>query len=164
VAAAVAVFVGALAITAGLSSRAGVGQAGLGAFEGSWKLTEALRSGVQVGDLAAYEIVLTIQPDGLSGSGPCNRYRLVADLVLLDPTTMTVAVRMSSRTAMSCGPLIDQHDTLYFTALTEIDIGRLDPTHRELRLRGGAWELVLERIRGAEEFVELSRGPAIRSP
>lgn len=148
VVAGIAVFVAALAITRGLPPRTDAGQGGLGAFEGRWRLTETRRSGVPVDDLAAYEIVLTVQPGSLAGSGPCNRYRLVADLELLDPTTLAVAARTWSRTAMSCGHLIDRDDTFWVTALSEVDIGRLDPAQRELRLRGGAVEFVLERLPG----------------
>lgn len=119
---------------------------GLGAFEGSWKLVEARRSDVPIEAFRPYEIVLNVQPGNLNGFGPCNRYRLVADLALRDPKTMTVTVTMSMRTAASCGAVIDEHDTLYLTTLQEVRIGSLDAADRELRLRSDTAEFVFERL------------------
>jgi len=142
----VALLAGAVFVASGLSTTTDPGQAGLGAFEGDWRLKHVLRSGVPQSELAAYEITLTVRPGALSGAGPCNRYRLAADLVRLDATTLRVEVTLSSRTAASCGKAIDRDDDFHITTLSAVTVGSLDPTGDELRLGAGAVEFVFERI------------------
>jgi hypothetical protein len=142
----VALLAGAVFVASGLSTTSDPGRAGLGAFEGDWRLKHVLRSGVPQSELAAYEITLTVRPGALSGAGPCNRYRLAADLVRLDATTLRVEVTLSSRTAASCGKAIDRDDDFYITTLSAVTVGSLDPTGDELRLGAGAVEFVFERI------------------